>query len=181
MIQDFLKDLRVKCKKRDIPIVSIQTQNILESSLYKHKPKVCMEVWSAVAYSTILIANIIKQRDGIVYSYEISYPAYLKWIDNIKQSWMNNIVLYPFDVNKVDLRKLVSKDIDWAFIDWQKRQYANYLMKIQNILRTNGTIILDDVIKYRNKLDWLYWYLKKKQIDYNILETELEDWIMIIN
>jgi predicted O-methyltransferase YrrM len=125
MIQNFLKDLKISCKKRDIPIISEETQNQLEWILCKHKPKVCLEIWSAVAYSTIVIANIIKERGWIIYSSEISYTSYTEWINNIKQSWLTNIVLYPFDVNKIDLGKLVSKEIDFAFIDWQKNQYAS--------------------------------------------------------
>ncbi len=180
MIQNLLKDLRIRCKKIDIPIISEETQIYLEWILRKHKPKICLEIWSAVAYSTIYIANIIKEWDWIVYSSEISYTAYTAWINNIKQSWLTNIVLYPFDVNKVDLRKLISKEIDFAFIDWQKNQYASYLMKIQNILRSDGIIVLDDVIKYHNKLSLLYRYLQKKQINYKIVKTEPGDGIMII-
>ncbi|MFZ2151357.1 MAG: class I SAM-dependent methyltransferase [Candidatus Absconditicoccaceae bacterium] len=180
MIQDLLKDLRIRCKKIDIPIISEETQDYLEGILRKHKPKICLEIGSAVAYSTIYIANIVKERDGIVYSSEISYTAYTAGINNIKQSGLTNIVLYPFDVNKVDLRKLISKEIDFAFIDGQKNQYASYLMKIQNILRSNGIIVLDDVIKYHNKLSLLYGYLQKKQIDYKIVKTEPGDGIMII-
>jgi len=181
MIQDFLKELRIRCKKRDIPIISEETEVYLEWILRKYKPKTCLEIWSAVAYSTIFIANIIKEWDWIIYSSEISYPTYTAWINNIKQSWLTNIVLYPFDVNKINLRKLVNKKVDFAFIDWQKNQYAGYLMKIQNILRSNGVIVLDDVIRYRNKLSSLYWYLEKKQINYKIVKTEPWDGIIIID
>lgn len=180
MIQDFLKELRVRCKERNIPIISQETQDYLESILYTHKPKICFEIWSAVAYSTLFIANIVKERGGSVYSSEISYPTYTQWINNIKQSGLTNIVLYPFDVNKVDIGKLVPTTIDFAFIDWQKNQYASYLMKIQHILSFDGIIILDDVIKYHNKLSSLYWYLEKKQIDYKIVKTEPGDGIIVI-
>jgi predicted O-methyltransferase YrrM len=181
MIQDFLKGLRIICQERDIPIISQQTQDYLEGILYKHKPKICLEIWSAVGYSTIVIANTIKEWGWTVYSCEISYTAYTEWINNIKQSWLTNIVLYPFDVNKVDLMKLVTKEIDFAFIDWQKNQYASYLTKIQNILGSNGFIVLDDVIKYRNKLSLLYWYLQEKQINYKMLKMEPGDGIIVIN
>jgi len=180
MIQKLLKDLKISCKKRDIPIISQETQDYLELILRKHKPKICLEIWSAVAYSTIVIANIIKEWDGIIYSSEISYTSYAEWTNNIKQSWLTNIIVYPFDITKVNLKKLVSKEIDFAFIDWQKNQYASYLIKIQNILGSNWVIVLDDVIKYRNKLSLLYWYLEKKQINYKIIKTEPGDGIITI-
>ena len=42
-------------------------------------------------------------------------------------------------------------------------------------------IIIDDVIKYHNKLDWLYGYLEKKQITYEIFPMEEGDGIMLIS
>lgn len=179
-IKSFVEELRVKCKERNIPVISPETEAYIKKLLLKHKPKICLEIWSAVAYSTIVMANIIKERSWVVYSYEVSYAVYTQGVNNIKQSWLTNIILYPFDINKVNLQKLLNKKIDFAFIDWQKDQYANYLMKIQNMLVSDGVIVLDDVIRYHNRLTWLYWYLQKKQTFYEIVDTEPWDGIMII-
>lgn len=180
MIQDFLKNLRVNCSERNIPIISQETQDILYDFLTKHKPKIILEIWSAVGYSTIFIANTVKKRDGKVFSFEISYSSYIEWLNNIKQSWTNNIVLYPLDINKIDLNSIVHHKIDFAFIDWQKNQYADYLMKVQNMISSDGVIVLDDVIKYHNKLSWLYWYLQENQIYYDVIKTEPGDWVLVI-
>ncbi|MCF7835126.1 class I SAM-dependent methyltransferase [Candidatus Gracilibacteria bacterium] len=180
MVHSLLKNLRISCRQRNIPIISQETQEVLSNLLYKNKPKVCLEIGSAVGYSTIFIANILKQWDGIIYSMEISYLSYTEGLKNIKQSGLNNIVLYPFDVNKVDIQKLVNKDIEFAFIDGQKDQYANYLMKVWNMVSRDGIIVLDDVIKYRNKLLSLYRYLEKNQIYYKLIKTEPGDGIIVI-
>ncbi|MBU0627115.1 hypothetical protein KKH82_06980 [Patescibacteria group bacterium] len=42
------------------------------------KPKICVEIGSAVGYSAIFTASTIAKRNGQVYSFEISYPAYLE-------------------------------------------------------------------------------------------------------
>jgi hypothetical protein len=39
---------------------------------------------------------------------------------------------------------------------------------------------LDDVVKYQTKLDTLYKFLEKNQINYNILPSEEGDWIMVL-
>ncbi|HPC34585.1 MAG TPA: hypothetical protein PLP73_02895, partial [Candidatus Absconditabacterales bacterium] len=75
--------LRKSCTDRNIPIISIETENFLSKLLEQHKPKVCLEIGGAVAYSSIFIANKIKERGGVLYSFEISYSAYLEGIQNI--------------------------------------------------------------------------------------------------
>jgi hypothetical protein len=52
---------------------------------------------------------------------------------------------------------------------------------IEKITSPHTVIVIDDVIKYHNKLIWLYWYLEKKQMKYKILKLELDDGVMIIN
>jgi ligand-binding SRPBCC domain-containing protein len=54
------------------------------------------------------------------------------------------------------------------------------MVKTENIVDENSTIVLDDVIKYKTKLDKLYGYLAKKQINYQILPMEEGDGIIVI-
>ena len=59
--------------------------------------------------------------------------------------------------------------------------FGNYLEKIHNNLSSeNNIILLDDVVKYQTKLDTLYKFLEKNQINYNILPSEEGDWIMVL-
>jgi hypothetical protein len=55
-----------------------------------------------------------------------------------------------------------------------------YLHEIENIKEENSLIIIDDVIKFHNKLDSLYEYISKKQINYQILSMEEGDGVMLI-
>ncbi|MDR2540944.1 MAG: hypothetical protein LBD11_04095 [Candidatus Peribacteria bacterium] len=63
-----------------------------------------------------------------------------------------NITLYPFDMNEITLEKFFSQKFDFVFIDAQKSQYGDYMQKIQPYLCPENTLLLDDVIKYQNKL-----------------------------
>jgi predicted O-methyltransferase YrrM len=170
--------LRKYCIDRNIPIISIETESFLWDLLEQHKPKVCLEIGSAVWYSSIFIANKIKEWGGILYSFEISYTAYLESIQNIWKYELKNLIVYPFDFLKTDIKKLIPNTLDFVFVDWQKSQYVNYLMNIYNILSTKNILVCDDVIKYKHKMIWLYEFLKKKQILYK--EIEMEDWDGVI-
>ncbi len=176
-----LSNLRKSCTDRDIPIISIETEHFLVNHLNKYKPKICFEIGSAVWYSSIVIANTIKKWWWFLYSFEISYASYLEGIQNIwKQAW-KNLIVYPFDVLKIDLKKLIPNTVDFVFVDWQKSQYANYLINIDDILSPKNTLIFDDVVKFKFKMSRLYWYLQKKQIIYKEIEMEKWDWIILID
>ena len=65
---------------------------------------------------------------------------------------MRNITRYPFDIGEIQLESFFSEKFDFVFIDAQKSQYGNYIQKIQSCLYPENTLLLDDVIKYQNKL-----------------------------
>ena len=180
MLQKYLSDLRKSCEDRHIPLISVQTQDFLVEWLERNQPKRVLEIWSAVWFSSIVIWRTISERWGTLTSFEISYPAYLEALKNIENAEVNNVVLYPFDINEIVLEKFFSQKFDAAFIDAQKSQYWDYLQKIRSHLAPENTLLLDDVIKYQNKLTWLYQFLEKMQINYEIFDTEPGDGVMLI-
>lgn len=179
-MNDFLIKLRQNAEERRVPIMSKQTEAFLKEQLLKYQPRHCIEIGSAIGYSTIFIASLMKAWNGQVTSFEVAYPAYLEALMHIKECDLHNITLYPCDITTSDVRKFVPKKCDFFFVDWQKSQYWVYLQEIENIKEENSLIIIDDVIKFHNKLDWLYEYLSKKQINYQILPMEEGDGVMII-
>lgn len=177
-----LNELKNTCKQRNIPIISVATEDFLMKILKKYKPNVCLEIGGAVGYSGIFMAEIIKQRWGNVYSFEISYPGYREWRYNSIVSQTHNLVSYPFNILHVALENLLpKKSVDFVFVDAQKAEYGAYLAKIENVIDKKTVIIIDDVIKYHHKLTLLYEYLEKKQINYHILPLDDDDGVMIIN
>ncbi|HBB03394.1 TPA: hypothetical protein DCZ39_00610 [Patescibacteria group bacterium] len=71
--------------------------------------------------------------------------------------------------------------VDFIFIDGQKTQYGEYMEIIEKISSPHTVIVIDDVIKFHNKIQSLYGYLQKKQINYKILQLEPDDGVMVIN
>ena len=169
---------RIRCEERHIPIMSTQTQWTIEYILMQQKPKQCAEIGSAVWYSSSIIASIIQWRQGQISSFEIAHNAYAQALYYTK--WVPNLTIYPFDVTRIDGEKLMPRYYDFVFIDGQKNQYDQYLMKIEPFLHRESVIVCDDVIKFQNKLQWLYRYVSKMQLFYEIIQTEADDGIMII-
>lgn len=172
--------LRKNCIDRNIPIISIETEALLWSLLEQYQPKICLEIGSAVWYSSIFIANKIKRRGGMLYSFEISYSAYLEGLQNVWKYELKNLIVYPLDFLKTDVKKLMPNTLDFVFVDWQKNQYANYLINIYDLLSNQNVLVLDDVTKYKHKMSLLYEFLEKKQIIYNKIDTEKWDAAIVI-
>ena len=175
-----LSHLRSLCEERKIPLISQATENFLWEILQKYRPKVCVEIGGAVGYSAIFTAGLVRQRWGEVTSFEVSYPAYLEWLMHVRESWLWNITSYPWDVRQWPIKKLLPKKADFVFIDGQKSQYAEYLEIIETLISDTTILVLDDVIKYHNKLDTLYRFLAKKQMHYEIKQLESDDGVMVI-
>jgi len=178
---DTLKALRKSCEARKIPLISLATEEFLTKLLKKHKPKICVEIWGAVGYSSIYMGGIINTWGGKITSFEISYPAYQEGLQNSKEAHCYNNISYPFDIHDAPIKKLIQGPADFIFIDGQKNQYGEYMEIIEKISSPHTVIVIDDVIKYHNKLSWLYEYLEKKQIKYKILQLDPDDGVMVIN
>ena len=41
-------------------------------------------------------------------------------------------------------------------------------------------IIIDDVIKFKEKMVWLWEYLEEHNIEFNVLPIDIDDWVMMI-
>ena len=175
-----LKKLRKSCEDRKIPIISLATENFLWKLLRKHKPKICLEIWGAVGYSSIYMGEVIHTWGGKITSFEVSYPAYQESLQNTKEAHCYNIINYPYDIRLAPIKKLVQSPVDFIFIDGQKSQYGEYMEIIEKITSPHTVIVIDDVIKYYNKLSSLYGYLEKKQIKYKILQLEPDDGVILI-
>ncbi len=148
----YLDQLRFSCQQRKIPLISRETEEFLRTKLLEKKPHNVLEIGSAVGYSTIWIAQLLAERGGRISSFEISYPAYLEALKNLQKYQIRNAVIYPFDFKEISLENFFSENFDFVFIDAQKSEYGHYMEKIQGVLNTENTIILDDIIKYQNKL-----------------------------
>lgn len=151
---DFFKQLRASCEARRIPLISRESQTILQNLLEKYQPKNCLEIGAAVGYSSMIIATSIAKRGGNLTSFEVAYPAYLEAHYYLHQQKIKNITMYPFDITKAHTTaKLFPENCDFVFVDAQKNQYRSYLEKIQENLNPENIVLLDDILKYQTKLN----------------------------
>ena len=102
------------------------------------------------------MGEILNTWRGKLTSFEISYPAYQESLKNSKEAHCYNVIWYPYDVRYAPIKKLMPGTVDFVFIDGQKSQYGEYMEIIEKIISPQTVIVIDDVIKYHNKLSSLY-------------------------
>lgn len=180
MIENILNNLKLNCINRKVPIFTDKTKDLINKLLVKYKPTNCLEIWSAVWYSSITIANIINQWWWTITWFEISFPSYKEWLSNIQSSGLHNINMYNFDFTKTPISKYIKNKVDFVFIDWMKRDYLIYYNIIRPFLKKWCIIIFDDVIKFEDRMKNLYGFFQKNQIFYQQFKIDADDWVILI-
>lgn len=122
---------------------------------------------------------MIQEWWGKIISSEISYNHYLYALTHLQEK--ENILLYPFALDRAILSEIIYEPFDFVFIDCAKKSYAEYFEMIVGYVSDTAIIILDDVIKYKSKLQWLYSYLDKNKINYKIIQLDDGDGVMVID
>ncbi len=67
-----------------------------------------------------------------------------------------------------------------VFIDGRKSETLIYLKKLMPYIHNNTHIIIDDVIKFKEKMQDCYDFLDKNNIEYKIEKIDSDDGILII-
>ena len=145
---DFLEKLREKALEAKVPIIKRETESFLKTLLLLKKPKKILEVGTAVAYSSLVMAEVLEGKTKIstIENYE---KRVLEAKKNIADSnYSNTIHLIEEDASKV-LKELVEKEekYDFIFMDAAKGQYINWLEPVIKLLNKEGVLCSDNVLQ----------------------------------
>lgn len=174
--------LRVFAQQHNVPCISSATEEYLLQYLMKYKPKKCLEIWSAIGYSTHLIAHTINTWWWKLISFEISHPSYMMACYKIYQAKLFNTILYHVNFLHTPLDALIEKSsLDFVFIDGTKQEYAWYLEKILPYCKQNTLIICDDIIKFHEKVAPIYQIIQKHNLIHQTIQLENDDGILEIS
>jgi predicted O-methyltransferase YrrM len=178
-----LKKIREIWAIRDIPNISELNAAYLQQIICERKPKHILEIGTANGYSTISFVEALSRID----------PDHATDITTIEQAWnMHNDAVTYFRNCKIkqihaiwgDAKSVIPilRDgyFDLIFIDAMKREYLDYLQLCIPKMSLDAMIIIDDVIKFRDKMSNLYDFLDEKQIRYIVHKTDPDDGIMIL-
>lgn len=184
----FLQELKKFWIKENIPNLTEVNAKFLSFLIDISWAKNVLEIWCANGYSTIWIADILEKRWWKLTTFDVSLPSFEDAKKNIKKVWLENIVDFNFwNFLELNLEKdnWEEKIFDFIFIDARKKYSLDFLLKIRKNSKPWTIIFIDDVIKFRSKMENLYKYIEwdQKEFEYFVLpvhDEEVLDWVMIL-
>ena len=131
-------------KMNKIPILDWKAAELLDQLIIIHKPKKVLEIGTAIAYSSIRIARLLKKKANI---------------DTIEKS-ADNIVLANEFIKRADLESKINlihgealdllpqlhKKYDLIFLDADKKDYEKLFYYSLMLLKKKGVIVVDNLL-----------------------------------
>ncbi|MCQ2400891.1 MAG: O-methyltransferase [Lachnospiraceae bacterium] len=140
-----LSDMRKYAEVNDVPIVRRETESFLRTLCVMKKPEEVLEIGTAIAYSTIVLARESGHVTTIE-NYEKRIPIAR---ENIEKSGLSDkIDLICGDAGRI-LPELSAdgKKFDFIFLDAAKGQYLIWLPDILRIMSKGGILVSDNVLQ----------------------------------
>ncbi len=178
-IEEKLNELKKYWEANNIPNISKINAIFLRDLIKIWKFKNILEIGTANWYSTINFALELKKTWWRITTIEFSSRTYNIALNNF-QDFNVFKTIKAINWNALDIIPNLKENYDFVFIDWMKKRTKDFLELIWKKVKKDWIIIIDDVIKFKEKMAWLWGYLEKNNIKYNIIPIDLDDWILMI-
>ncbi len=139
-----------------------------------------LEIGTANGYSTICFADYLKSVWWHITSIEFSSLSHWQAIDNIQEAWVDSVCTLLLWQALDIIPTLDDDSFDFAFIDGMKRRSIDFLRLSWPKVKLGWIIVIDDVIKFKEKMISLYDYIEQHEINHDIVKIDEDDGIMII-
>lgn len=177
--EQFLQKLKEHWLKNDIPNISFTNAKFLRDLIKIKRVKNVLEIWTANGFSTINFAFELLNTWGKITTIEFSPNSQSDAIKNFKEAEVDSIIT-PLLWNALDIIPTLKEKYDFVFIDGMKKRSKDFLELVWDKVEKDWIIIIDDVIKFKEKMLSLYDFLEDKKISYNIIPIDPDDWIIMI-
>lgn len=139
-----IKEMEDFAEANKIPILDWNSAELLEHIVITHKPKRVLEIGTAIAYSSIRIARVLKKKANI---------------DTIEKS-LDNIALASDFIKKAGLESKINlvegdalvlmpqfeKKYDLIFLDADKQDYEKLFYYSLMLLKKGGIVFIDNLL-----------------------------------
>lgn len=174
-----LENLKTYWELNDIPNISLKNARFLRDLIQIQSTKNMLEIGTANWFSAINFALELKKTWGKLTTIEFSPLSREAALTNFKNFEIEDVIDSKLG-NALDIVPTLQETYDFVFIDGMKKRTKDFLELTYPKVKDGWIIIIDDVIKFREKMAWLYEYLEEKNISYNILPIDTDDGIIMI-
>ena len=147
-----LQELRVYGRENEVPNITDVNAHFLCDLIRISGTKNMLEIGTANGYSAICFWDILEQQWGQLTSIEFSTPSHELAQNNIDRAGLEGTVSLILGNALDEIPKLPDDSFDFIFIDGMKRRSKDFLELCWTKCQTGWVIIIDDVIKFRDKM-----------------------------
>lgn len=186
-LENYLKTLKSSGLERRIPNISQENAEFIKDIIRAKKPKHILEIGTANGYSTLQFISALREVSPSpsgegweeITTIEYAWNAHIEAVEHFRNCKIKNIHAIWGDAKSV-IPTLAYGYFDFVYIDAMKREYLDYLLASLPKMTTDAIIIIDDVEKFRDKMENLYNWLTDNHIPYTLEKTDIDDSIMIL-
>jgi len=176
----FLLDLRKYWIENTVPNISDVNAKFLVDLIKISKTKNMLEIWTANWFSGINFAIELEKNDGHLTTIDFSPKSQGEALVNFKIAKVDHIITSILWNALDEIPKLQDDFFDFIFIDGMKKRSADFLNLCLPKAKSWAIIIIDDVLKFSDKMPTLWTYLEENKIKYNILPIDPDDGILMM-
>jgi predicted O-methyltransferase YrrM len=179
LLTTYLRKLKTSSIERKIPNISEENAEFIKNILRSRGIVRLLEIGTANGYSTLQFASVLTDPTCEITTIEYAWNAHIEAVENFKNCKIKNIHAIWGDAKRV-IPAVQDGYFDCIYIDAMKREYIDYFQLSLPKVTNSGLFIIDDVVKFRDKMEDFYEFLETEQIPYEIHYTDPDDGIMII-
>lgn len=153
--------MRIYAQENDVPIVRTETESFLRTLCFMKKPKRILEIGTAIAYSTIVMARADEAGNSQIVTIESYDKRISVAMENLKNAGLtgrkdgcDRVELIHGDATKV--LKELKGSFDLIFLDAAKGQYINWLPDIMRLMTEGSVLISDNVLQDNTVMESRY-------------------------
>lgn len=176
----FLQELRRYGVANTIPNISDTNAKFICDLIKISHTKKLLEIGTANGFSSIYFWDYLESVGGTILSIDFSPKSHSEALENIKIAQLEDTISLILGNALDEIPKLKDNEYDFVFIDGMMRRSKDFLELSWPKLKKGWIIIIDDVIKFKEKMVGLWEYLEENNISYNVLPIDEDDGVMMI-
>jgi len=175
----YIQKLREFWLQNEVPNITDENALFLRNLIKLQQTQKMLEIWSANWFSAIQFWLELEQTWWKLTTIEFSWPSHKQVLENISAMNLENTIK-AVAWNALFIIPELNETYDFVFIDAMKRRTINFFDLIYDKVKMWWIIVVDDVIKFRDKM-WDFWeYLEKNDLAYSLLPIDQDDWILFM-
>ncbi|MGL4766648.1 MAG: O-methyltransferase [Formosimonas sp.] len=180
-LEHYLNELYALGRLRLVPNISPANTAFLQGLIQTRRPQRLLEIGCANGYSTLRFWQIARAWEAHITTMDISRPPFEEASHHFAVTGAAADIAAHLGHALEVLPTLPREPFDFIFIDAHKAVTLDFFVRARKLAAPDALIVVDDVVKFKHKMQRFYDYLATHKIVYNIEQVDADDGVMLID